>query len=200
MTRKRRSVARRSLVIVVAVILTWLVAVGAVLLSGAVDGRRPADSIIVLGAAQYVGRPSPVLQARLDHGAELWREGLAPWMVLTGGVGTGDTTSEAAVGRRYLLARGIPDSAILLEGEGRTTGQSVRAAADLLKAQGLRSAILVSDPFHSARLRILAFRHGLNAVTSPTRTSPIGRSMRRQLRYVVSEALKLPVAMVFPNQ
>jgi uncharacterized SAM-binding protein YcdF (DUF218 family) len=187
-------------IFVATAIVAWLVAVGAVVMTGRADSRRKSDAIIVLGAAQYVGHPSPVLQARLDHAAALWSAGIAPLLVLTGGVGTGDTMSEAEVGRRYLKAKGIPDSVILLESVGRTSSQSVRAAARILKDRGLSSAVLVSDPFHALRLRILAVRHGVSAVTSPTRTSPIARNAREEWRYVLSETLKLPVAALFPGQ
>ena len=176
----------------------WLLCIAAVTVAGRMDARRKADAIIVLGAAQYDGRPSPVLRARLEHAVELWRAKLAPLVLVTGGVGRGDTTSEAEVGRRYLRSQGIPDSAIVVERVGRTSGQSVYAAGVILRQRGKKSAIMVSDPFHALRLRILAARHGLDAVTSPTRTSPIARNAPREWRYVLAEAAKLPIAAVFP--
>ena len=197
---RARRVRRWIAIVVSALLITWVLAVIAVVATGRSDDRRRSDAIIVLGAAQYVGHPSPVLQARLDHAADLWHARVAPLVVLTGGVGTGDTISEAAVGRRYLKAKGIPDSVILLESEGRTSSQSVRAAAQILRARQLSSAVLVSDPFHALRLRILATRHGVRAVTSPTRTSPIARNARQEWRYVLSETLKLPVAALFPGR
>jgi len=190
--------AFRSLVLAVAAI--WVFAVVAVVVAGRSDHTPKSDVIVILGAAQYVGRPSPVLQARLDHGAELWRAHTAPLVIVTGGVGTGDTTSEAEVGRRYLLSAGVPDSSILLERAGRTTGQSLQAVALMLRERRLHTAVLVSDPFHSLRLRILAIRHGFRGTTSPTRTSPISRNARTQWRYVLSEVFKLPVAVIFPGQ
>lgn len=171
-----------------------------VVVTGRRDDRRPADAIVVLGAAQYVGRPSPVLQARLDHAGDLWRERAAPLIIVTGGVGRGDTTSEAEAGRRYLLGRGIPASAILLEPNGRTTGQQISGAAAILQRRAMSSAVLVSDPFHALRLRILAYRNGLQAVTSPTRTSPIGRNSLQEWRYVFTEAIKLPIAVLLPRE
>ena len=183
-----------------AVVAMWVIAVIAVVVVGHTDRHPRSDAIVVLGAAQYVGRPSPVLQARLDHGADLWRSHTAPLVIVTGGIGTGDTTSEAEVGRMYLIAAGVPDSAILLERAGRTTGQSLEAVATMLRERRLNSAVLVSDPFHSLRLRILALRHGFAGTTSPTRTSPISRNARTQWRYVLSEVFKLPVAAIFPGQ
>src|SRR5678815_3284967 len=96
------------------------------------DQARPADSIVVLGAAQYDGHPSPVLRARVDHAVALWQSGLAPRLILTGGRGAGDTTTEAAVERRYALSHGVPDSAILMEQMGRSTSESLRQVAKLL--------------------------------------------------------------------
>lgn len=200
MNRHARIILRTLLVTVVGAVGLWLACVVAVVVTGESDEHPESDVIVILGAAQYVGRPSPVLQSRLDHGAALWRKGSAPIIIVTGGIGTGDTTSEAEVGRRYLLAAGIPDSAILLERAGRTTGQSLRAVASMLRQRRMQTAILVSDPFHSLRLRILAARNGIAATTSPTRTSPISRNARAQWRYVLGEAAKLPVAALFPGQ
>jgi uncharacterized SAM-binding protein YcdF (DUF218 family) len=156
---------------------------------------RPADAIVVLGAAQYAGRPSPVLKARLDHAVDLWKAGLANWLVLTGGRGTGDTTSEAAVGRRYVVRAGVAESAILLEGEGRTTTASLQAAAAILHARGLSRAILVSDPFHMLRLQILAREFGLETYSSPTRTSPISANRAKLITYILSESVKVPATI-----
>jgi uncharacterized SAM-binding protein YcdF (DUF218 family) len=176
-------------------VVAWLASLVAVVAWGARDAAEPADAIVVLGAAQYAGRPSPVLKARLDHAVSLWKQGLAGWMVLTGGRGTGDTTSEAAVGRRYVVREGVADSAILLEGEGRTTTASVEAVAQILKARGLRRAILVSDPFHMLRLQILARRHGMETYSSPTRTSPISRNRAESVGYILSESVKVPATI-----
>jgi uncharacterized SAM-binding protein YcdF (DUF218 family) len=158
------------------------------------DQREPADVIVVLGAAQYNGRPSPVLRARLDHALELWDERLAPAIVVTGGVGRGDTESEADVGRRYLLARQVPDSALVVQPQGRSTQASMSAVAAWLGERGRRRAILVSDPFHMLRLRLEARRTGLDAYTSPTDSSPISDNPVLELRFLAIEALKIPIA------
>src|SRR3954469_9695583 len=91
-------------------VLVWIVSALAVLVWGSFDAARNADAIVVLGAAQYAGKPSPVLKARLDHALELWKHGLSHRIILTGGKGTGDTTSEAAVGKMYVEKHGVPDS------------------------------------------------------------------------------------------
>ena len=170
-------IVRRILtIVVVTVFVLWIVSAGAVLLWSSRDEARPAQAIVVLGAAQYAGKPSPVLRARLDHALDLWNRHLASLLILTGGTGAGDTTSEAAVGRTYARKRGVPDSAILVENEGRTTSESMRAVAGMLEVRGLQSALLVSDPFHMLRLRILARRFGFTPYTSPTQTSPTPKS------------------------
>jgi uncharacterized SAM-binding protein YcdF (DUF218 family) len=148
----------------------------------------------VLGAAQYNGRPSPVFRARLNHALGLYREGLAPLVVVTGGVGRGDTMSEALVGERYLRTQGIPDSAVAAAGEGRTTKTSMTAVAAWLRPRHITRVILVSDPFHMFRLRLEARRTELEAFTSPTESSPISDNPDLELRYLLAEGLKVPVA------
>jgi uncharacterized SAM-binding protein YcdF (DUF218 family) len=160
------------------------------------DQRRPADAIVVLGAAQYNGRPSPVLRARLDHALQLYREGLAPRIVVTGGVGRGDTTSEATAARNYLLHRKVPARAVIAQPQGRSTQASMTAVAGWLEAAHLRRVILVSDPFHMFRLRLEARRTGLEAYTSPTESSPISDNPVLELRYLAAEALKIPIAWI----
>jgi len=182
------------------VLVVWLLSLGAVLAWERRDSARPASAIVVLGAAQYAGRPSPVLRARLDHAVLLWRRHLAPRLVLTGGMGDGDTTSEAAVGRRYVMRRGVPDTAILIEAQGRTTSESLQRVSLLMESRPSREVILVSDPFHMLRLAILARRFGLTPYTSPTRTSPISASATESWRYSLSESFKVPLALVFDRR
>ena len=185
---------------VVMVFCLWLVSAVAVLVWSSRDEARPAQAIVVLGAAQYAGKPSPVLRARLDHAVDLWNRHFASLLILTGGTGSGDTTSEAAVGKNYAKKHGVPDSAILVENEGRTTSESMRAVAGMLEVRGLQSALLVSDPFHMLRLRILARRFGFTPYTSPTRTSPISPNREERWKYVFSESLKAPLAFFFERR
>jgi uncharacterized SAM-binding protein YcdF (DUF218 family) len=160
------------------------------------DQRRPVDAIVVLGAAQYNGRPSPVFRARLDHALDLYREGLAPLVVVTGGVGRGDTTSEAIVGRRYLVAHDVLPDAVVAQPQGRSTMTSMTAVAVWLRGRGHRRVLLVSDPFHTFRLRLEARRTRLEAFTSPTESSPISDNPVLELRYLFAEGLKVPIAWV----
>lgn len=185
---------------VLLVVATWMLSLGAVIAWGSRDRARPSQAIVVLGAAQYAGRPSPVLRARLDHAVELWGRQMAPRVIVTGGVGNGDTTSEAAVSRRYVMKKGIPDSAIVLEPVGRTTQESLGAVAQLLAERGQREVILVSDRFHMLRLAILARQLGLRAHTSPTRTSPIAANQDENWKYYVNESLKIPLVLLMENR
>lgn len=175
--------------------LVWAVSAAMVLRAASRDAARPAQAIVVLGAAQYRGRPSPVLRARLDHAVGLYARGFAPRVVVTGGIAEGDTASEAAVSRIYALAAGVPDSAILLENEGRTTGQSMARVARLLKARRIDTVVVVSDPFHVLRAAHVAERAGLTAYTSPTRTSAVWRRVLKQPGYFLGETLKAPLAL-----
>jgi uncharacterized SAM-binding protein YcdF (DUF218 family) len=160
------------------------------------DVAGPADAIIVLGAAQYSGRPSPVLRARLDHALQLWRDKRSTRVVLTGGRREGDQISEAAAGRRYLMRRGVPSASIKLEALGRTSLASMHGAAALLRLGDSLPArprvILVSDPFHMLRLELLARLHGLSPLPSPTRTSPISANRSVAIEYILRESIAVP--------
>lgn len=200
MSPRRSLRARFALALLGAVLLAWVASLGAVLAWERQEQTRPVGAIVVLGAAQYVGRPSPVLRARLDHAIALWHLGMAPILIVTGGRGTGDTTTEAAVSQRYAVQRGVPRSAILLETEGRTTSQSMAGIAALMVGQHRKDVLLVSDPFHMLRLIILARRHGLEPFASPTPTSPIAASPIERWKYALSESIKAPFAFIFERK
>jgi uncharacterized SAM-binding protein YcdF (DUF218 family) len=169
----------------------WATTVLLILFAGARPVIRKADAILVMGAAQYNGRPSPVLQARLDHAIRLFHDGLAKRMVFTGGVGAGDTVSEGEVARRYALKHDVPDHAILVERHGVTSAESVAAAASLMRAKGLRTALIVSDSYHMLRLELLARRAGIRPFRAPA-SSPIDRARRQRVRYVLRESVLFP--------
>ena len=154
---------------------------------GARDEARQVDAIVVLGAAQYDGRPSQILEARLAHAVDLYEAGLAPILVVTGGKRAGDRTTEAAVARTYALERGVPDEAILAEDQGRTTLESMENVAALFRERGLESALFVSDRTHILRVLRIATDEGLEAWGSPTTTSPIERNVMWQLEATVHE-------------
>jgi uncharacterized SAM-binding protein YcdF (DUF218 family) len=159
-----------------------------IVLQGQRDEVRPASAAIVLGAAQWNGTPSPVLRARLDHALDLYKRGYVSHIILTGGVGQGDTTSEAAAGKQYLVARGLPAESLLLDEHGATTWESLRNSAVLVRTNGLGAIMLVSDPFHMLRSLKMARDLGMVAYGSPTRTSPISESVVAEAGYVVRES------------
>ena len=182
-----RDLARLATAGVVGVCLVGALATVRIWQQGNRDEQRPADAIVVLGAAQYNGRPSPVFQARLDHAIALWYAGLAPWFIVTGGGAEGDRTTEAAVARQYALDHGVPADAMIGEDEGRNTLSSLEAVAALLRERGLESAVFVSDPTHMLRVIRISEDLGIRAWGSPTTTSPISRDVGRTVRATAHE-------------
>lgn len=151
------------------------------------DERRPADAIVVLGAAQYNGRPSAILRARVDHAIDLYEAGLAGVIVFSGGKAQGDATTEAATGRQIALDRGVPASAILIEDRGRTTLESIRGVARVLAEHDLQTALFVSDRTHMLRVLKIARDQGITAWGSPTATSPSDATFASRLEATVHE-------------
>jgi uncharacterized SAM-binding protein YcdF (DUF218 family) len=154
---------------------------------GQLDEQRPTDAIVVMGAAQYDGRPSPIFAARLDHAVSLYLAGIAPTLVVTGGKADGDRTTEAASARAYAIARGVPPDAILVEDQSRTTQESISSVSTLLRAKGISQAIFVSDRPHMLRVLRMAHDDGMTAWGSPTATSPIENDPARRLDATVHE-------------
>lgn len=173
----------------------WATTILLILYTGARPVLRQADAILVLGAAQYNGRPSPVFKARLDHALELYHRGLAHTLVFTGGVGAGDTLSEGEVGKRYAMRNGVPASAILVERHGVTSAESVAAAAALMRSRELHSALVVSDSYHMLRLELLARRAGIRPYRAPA-ASPIDRARRQRVRYILRESVLFPATVL----
>ena len=167
---------------------------------GRSDQARAVDAIVVLGVAQYDGRPSPQLQARLDHALVLWQEGLSPLVITTGGNQPGDRFTEAETSANYLiegsidgsLVVAVPAESIVQENSGSTTRESLIAVRDIMQSRGLHSILIVTDPYHSLRSRLIAQDLGLVAYVSPTRTSPL-RGASAVSRHV-REALGVAVA------
>ena len=152
--------------------------------TGRADYRDPVDAIVVMGAAQYDGTPSPQLAARLDHVLELWPDNVAPLVVVTGGNLPGDRFTEAESSAAYLVERGIPESVILAEDRGSTTYESLEGVAALLAERGLDEVVIVTDPYHALRSKLTAKEVGLDAHVSSTDTSVVtgGSSLRRHLQ------------------
>jgi uncharacterized SAM-binding protein YcdF (DUF218 family) len=156
-----------------------------------VDDRRPVDAVVVLGAAQYDGDPSSIFAARLRHAETLYRNGLAPRIITTGGGRPGDVYTEAEAGRRFLIDRGVPAKDVVAVGEGSDTLGSLQAVAARALQDGWHSAEIVSDPWHSLRARTMARDSGLAAWTSPTRSGPVVQTRETQFRYIVRETAAL---------
>jgi uncharacterized SAM-binding protein YcdF (DUF218 family) len=156
----------------IALVITSLVVIVAILAvrverQSQLEEARPADVILVLGAAEYRGKPSPVLKARLDHALELYRQKLAPRVMTTGGAGGEHVFTEGTVGRAYLEAAGVPPEAVIVESEGESTVQSTTIAIEIMARMGLKSAIVVSDGYHIYRVKKMLEAHGIVAYGSP---------------------------------
>jgi uncharacterized SAM-binding protein YcdF (DUF218 family) len=159
-------------------LLLLLAALGALLLFLGITGGRivraaaevpvhQADVIVIFGAAEYSGRPSPVFRARLDHGYELFQRGMAPVVITTGGAALDPEFSEGGVGRDYLLRRGVPEQALIAETQGSDTAQSAARVANIMRANGMHSCIAVSDAFHVFRIRALLEHEGVQVELAP---------------------------------
>lgn len=190
--RRRHAGARprrrlRWLLWLVLLVAAWLAGVAAWIVHvGNRDQAGPADAIVVLGAAAYDTRPSPVFTERIRHGIDLYERGYAPTLVFTGGYGDGARFSESQVARSFALREGVPGDAILIETLSRTTHQNLLRARDLLSDHNLQRVIVVSDPLHMARALRLSRQLGIDAIGSPTPSSRF-RSFRTQWRFLARE-------------
>lgn len=155
------------------VFVFWLVSLFQVWNAGRSASREPVDALIVLGAAQYDGRPSPQFQARLDHTLELWNLNLASYIVVTGGKQTGDRFTESQAARKFLMSKGVASHLIFEENTGTTTYESLLAVSQIATERNISRVLIVSDPFHVLRAKLIAEEVGLVAFTSPTRSSVI---------------------------
>ena len=178
-------VARRLVaVVVVAVLLVVGGTAASIWWTARQDDRPTSDAIVVLGASQFDGRPSSVFKARLQHARALFEDGVAPRVVTVGGSRPGDRTTEAEAGAAFLEERGVDVVAVP---EGRNTLESMEAVEALMTEQGWRTAVVVTDPWHSLRSRTMARDQGIDAQTSPTRAGPSVRTRGTQVRYIARE-------------
>lgn len=152
-----------------------------------IQEAQKADAIVVLGASQWNGKPSPVFKARLDHAYYIYQQRYASVIILTGGVGEGEKISESQVGKKYLVKKGIKENAILLERHGRTSWQSLKEVAKIMENNNFHTMILVSDGFHIMRLKSMSKKLGYKAYGSAVLDSPIKKNKLSEFKYVIRE-------------
>jgi vancomycin permeability regulator SanA len=180
--------ALRVLFLVIALImLVPLVVAARVWYAARQDSQPRSDAIIVLGAAQYNGRPSPTLQWRLVHALKLYKQGVAPAIVTVGGKRPGDKYTEAVAGRRWLAAHGVPDDKLVAVSAGYDTLTSLEAVGRRYQQLRWHSGVIVTDPWHSLRSRTMAADNGIEAAVSPTRSGPSVQTRDTQFHYIVRE-------------
>src|SRR5215475_6934911 len=149
---------------------------------------NPADAIVVFGAAEYSGRPSPVLKARLDHALDLFHQGIAPVVITTGGAASDPVFSEGGVGRDYLMRHGVPERSLIAETQGRDTSESAARVAVIMRANGLHSCVAVSDAYHVFRIRKLLEHEGISPVYVAPRPDSIPRTSKQRAVAALREA------------
>ena len=161
------------------------------------DDRTKSDVIVVLGASQFDGRPSSVLEARLEHAEQLYDDGVAPRVVTVGGGQPGDRYTEARAGQMYLEKQGVED--VVAVEEGSDTLESLQAVSALMADRGWESAVLVTDPWHALRSLRMADDAGIEAVSSPTRRGPSVRTRGTEVRYIARETVAYIYYSIFGN-
>lgn len=179
------------------IIISWFCLVGIIYYNAKINDAQKADAIVVLGASQWGGRPSPVFQSRLDQAHKLSENGLASKIILTGGVGQGEEISEAMVGKLFLINKGIKEENIYIEEKGKTSWQSLNEANKILKEQNLQSIILISDGFHMMRLRKMAKDLDINFFSSPVKDGSVNKNKLTQFKYSIRESVVYLLYLVF---
>jgi len=189
--------------IVLGIILGIIVYVGSVAIHiwivAGEDERPHSDAIVVFGAAEYDGTPSPVLADRLLHAATLWRDRVAPRIITVGGQELGDITTEAQAGRKYLIAHGVKPKDVIALATGNDTLQNARAVAAEMKAKHWTTAVLVTDPWNCLRARTMTRDQGITAVTSPEHAGPAVGSTTTDIRYIARETEAYIYYKIFGN-
>jgi uncharacterized SAM-binding protein YcdF (DUF218 family) len=176
------------LALVAAAAVVWLAAIClGIVREASRQEIHSADAIVVFGAAEYSGRPSPVFRARLDHAFDLFQQGIAPVVITTGGAAADPSYSEGGVGHDYLMHRGIPDSSLIAETQGSDTAQSAERVAVIMRANHMHSCVAVSDAYHVFRIRKLLEHQGVQVYVSP-RPDSIPHSLWQRAEAVLREA------------
>jgi len=190
-TNQHRS-PRRWLLLLILVVVVVLLCLGItaiqIVRSASLQENHPADAIVVFGAAEYSGRPSPVLKARLDHALDLFHRGLAPVVITTGGAASDPVYSEGGVGKDYLMRHGVPERSLIAETQGRDTSESAVRVATIMRANGLHSCIAVSDAYHVFRIRKLLEHEGVGPVYTAPRADSRPHTVSQRSLAVMREA------------
>jgi uncharacterized SAM-binding protein YcdF (DUF218 family) len=184
-----RIAARALAAFITLALLVLALTAGRVWLAARDDDRRVSDAIVVLGAAQFDGRPSSVFTARLVHARDLWRDDVAPRIITVGGNLAGDRFTEAAAGKRWLEENGVPGRRIVAVETGGDTLTSITAVQQRMQRRGWSTAVIVTDPWHALRTSSMAADRGIDAVVSPTRRGPAVRTRETEVRYILRETM-----------
>jgi len=185
------------LIVSVSLVLAWIFLIGRIIYCSGIDDSQRADAIVVMGASQWNGKPSPVFRARLDHALELYLSGFSDRIVLTGGVGAGEIISEAVSGRNYLSDKGVRSEHMFLEEKGRTSKESLDGTAKISTDKDIRSIILVSDGFHMMRIRKMTGDLGIISFVSPVKNSPINDDALTLFKFYIRESWVYVLYLVF---
>jgi uncharacterized SAM-binding protein YcdF (DUF218 family) len=198
-TRSTSAIVRRLAAWCVAIILAaFAVTAFFIVRQGNLDEARRADAIVVFGAAEYAGRPSPVYRARLDHAYELFERGLAPMVITTGGAGADPKFTEGGVGRDYLSRRGIPDRSLIAETQSKDTAESAERVSAILRANGMHNVVAVSDAYHIFRIKRLLSRRGIVAYGSP-RPGSVPHAVGAKISAVLRESASYVFWRLYPS-
>lgn len=191
-----RKVLKFFVLTVLSVFLLWLLLLGGIYTNSYIDETRKVDAIVVLGASQWNGRPSPALESRLNRALEIYRAGFADYIILTGGIAKGDFTSESRVGKKYLQRKGVPENRILIEEKGLNTSESLVKAAAIIRKNNFETVLFVSHGYHIMRVKKIA--RGLkieNVYASPVKV----KDSWKKIRFMLRESIILPVYMIDPS-
>jgi uncharacterized SAM-binding protein YcdF (DUF218 family) len=184
-----RVVRRVIAVVLVLLVLLAVVTAGRIVVAAEQDDRRPSDAIVVLGAAQFNGRPGPYLEPRLQHAADLYEGGVAPVIITTGGGQPGEAFTEARAGRTWLVEHGVPAEAVVPVATGSDTRGSMWATAELMMDRDWQTAVVVTDPWHSLRATEMLEHQGIDAVGSHTTTGPSNDGLWAATKYTARETV-----------
>lgn len=185
----RRKILKIFLFLIVVLLAYFAILIFKIYDQSRIDEAQKANAIVVLGAAQWNGNPSPVFQARLDYALSLYKQNYAPVIILTGGISEKESMSEAFAGKNYLTQKEMEKELIYIEEQGHTSWQSLNQVARILKKQNLNSIILVSDGFHMMRLKKMAKDLNIEAFGSPVKNSLITNNKLTEFKYILREAI-----------